>query len=46
MMKTMKTPIILLTVVLMGIPASAGGKKKNEPGRAMLEKMEAQNREA
>jgi hypothetical protein len=41
-MKAKNAPLILLVIVLVGgIPAHAGGKKKTESGRAMLEKMEA-----
>jgi hypothetical protein len=41
-MKAKNAPLILLVVVLVGgIPAQAGDKKKTESGRAMLEKMEA-----
>jgi len=36
-----KTPVILAIALIAAIPASAGGKKKNQPDRAMLEKMEA-----
>jgi hypothetical protein len=36
-----KTPLILACVLVVAIPVSAGGKKKNKPERAMLEKMEA-----
>ena len=36
-----KSSILLAAVLLMAVPVSAGGKKKNGPERAMLEKMEA-----
>lgn len=36
-----KIPAILALILVAAIPASAGGKKKNQPDRAMLEKMEA-----
>jgi hypothetical protein len=36
-----KTSFILTLVMLFAIPLSAGDKKKNQPERAMLEKMEA-----
>jgi hypothetical protein len=41
-MKAKNTPLVLSAMVLVvGIPAHANGKKKTEPERAMLEKMEA-----
>jgi hypothetical protein len=36
-----KTPVILALILVAATPVSAGGKKKNQPDRAMLEKMEA-----
>jgi hypothetical protein len=36
-----KTPMILALVLVAAIPVSAGSQKKNQPDRAMLEKMEA-----
>jgi hypothetical protein len=36
-----KIPLILALVLVAAVPLSAGGKKKNRPERAMLEKMEA-----
>jgi hypothetical protein len=36
-----KTAVILALVLVVAIPVSAGTKKKNQPERAMLEKMEA-----
>jgi hypothetical protein len=36
-----KSAILLATILVMAVPLSAGGKKKHEPERAMLEKMEA-----
>jgi hypothetical protein len=36
-----KIPVVLALVLLAALPLSAGGKKKNQPERAMLEKMEA-----
>jgi hypothetical protein len=36
-----KTALILALVLVSAVPVSAGDKKKNEPERAMLEKMEA-----
>jgi hypothetical protein len=36
-----KTPFVLAVVLLAALPLSAGGKKKNQPERAMLEEMEA-----
>lgn len=38
---SVKTSLILAIVLIAAVPASAGGKKKNPPERAMLEKMEA-----
>jgi hypothetical protein len=36
-----KSSILLGVALVMAVPLSAGGKKKNGPERAMLEKMEA-----
>jgi hypothetical protein len=36
-----KTPVVLALVVVAVFPLIADGKKKNQPERAMLEKMEA-----
>lgn len=36
-----KTYIVLAVVVIAAVPLSAGDKKKHQPERAMLEKMEA-----
>lgn len=36
-----KNSVILACVLVAAVPVSAGGKKKNVPERAMLEKMEA-----
>jgi hypothetical protein len=36
-----KTAVALALVLVTAAPISAGGKKKNQPERAMLEKMEA-----
>jgi hypothetical protein len=36
-----KTSLILALVLVCALPVSAGGKKKKQPDRAMLEKMEA-----
>lgn len=38
---SIKTPAIVALVLIAAVPLSAGGKKKNQPDRAMLEKMEA-----
>ena len=38
---TAKTALLLAIILLAAIPVSAGGKKKNPPERAMLERMEA-----
>jgi hypothetical protein len=38
---SVKTSLILALVLIAAVPLSAGGKKKNPPERAMLEKMEA-----
>lgn len=36
-----KVPVVLALVLVAAFPLSAGGKKKNQQERAMLEKMEA-----
>ena len=36
-----RNSVILICVLVAAVPVSAGGKKKNVPERAMLEKMEA-----
>jgi len=38
---SMKTPIILAIAIVVAVPLSAGVKKKNQPDRGMLEKMDA-----
>lgn len=38
---SIKTPAIVALVLIAAVPLSAGDKKKNQPDRAMLEKMEA-----
>jgi hypothetical protein len=38
---SVKTSLILSLVLIAAVPLSAGGKKKSQPERAMLEKMEA-----
>jgi hypothetical protein len=37
----LRTSVILAFVLVTAVPVSAGGRKKNGPERAMLEKMEA-----
>jgi hypothetical protein len=39
--KTAKTALALTIILLAAIPLNAGGNKKKDPERAMLEKMEA-----
>jgi len=36
-----KTSLVVALVLVAAVPAAAGGKKKSQPERAMLEKMEA-----
>lgn len=36
-----KFAVFAAVLVMAAVPLTAGGKKKNQPGRAMLEKMEA-----
>src|ERR1700688_4749036 len=36
-----KTSLVVALLLVAAIPVSAGGKKKSQPERAMLEKMEA-----
>ena len=38
---TAKTPIILAIAIILAAPISVGAKKKNQPNRGMLEKMDA-----
>jgi hypothetical protein len=38
---TAKTPIILAMAIILAVPVSAGAKKKNQPDRGLLEKMDA-----